>query len=176
MIDLSKKRVVFMDLDDTLIKTASGKTFPRSVADFTIRLDVLKKLRELDLALIMIVTNQGGIPKFCKEWEFKAKIKAVTAFVNAYVGTITQYRYCTSLDKSDPKRKPNTGMLDDLLVNANGHRKSFGLRPYEKCEMFYIGDASGIHNDVRDDYSDDDRRCAENFGIEYVDVEEFVGE
>lgn len=174
MVDLSKKKLVFVDLDDTLIKTASGKTFPRSVADFIIRLDVLKKLRAMGLEMVMIVTNQGGIPKFYSERDFKAKIKAVTIFVNTYVGAITYYRYCTSLDKGDPKRKPNTGMLDDLLVEANCYRKSAGRKPYTKEEIFYVGDASGIHTDERDDYSDDDKKCAENFGVDYVDVEEFV--
>ena len=33
-----------------------------------------------------------------------------------------------------------------------------------------IGDASGKDGD----FSDSDKKCAENFGIEYIDVEDFL--
>ena len=36
MIDFETKEVLFIDLDGTLIKTISGKTFPENITDFRI--------------------------------------------------------------------------------------------------------------------------------------------
>lgn len=43
---LVDKRVLFIDLDGTLIKTASGNTFPKDCTDFIIRKEVLDKIVE----------------------------------------------------------------------------------------------------------------------------------
>lgn len=43
---LVDKTVLFIDLDGTLIKTASGKTFPEDCTDFIIRKEVLDKIAE----------------------------------------------------------------------------------------------------------------------------------
>lgn len=39
-----------------------------------------------------------------------------------------------------------------------------------KQEMIMIGDASGKPGD----FSDSDKKCAENFGIDYIDVRDFL--
>lgn len=43
---LVDKNVLFIDLDGTLIKTASGNTFPKDCTDFIIRKEVLDKISE----------------------------------------------------------------------------------------------------------------------------------
>lgn len=40
------KSVLFIDLDGTLIKTASGSTFPKDCTDFIIRKEVLDKIEK----------------------------------------------------------------------------------------------------------------------------------
>lgn len=40
----------------------------------------------------------------------------------------------------------------------------------DKPLCLMIGDASGKEGD----FSDSDRKCAENFGIDYMDVEDFI--
>lgn len=46
MINFETKKVLFIDLDGTLIKTVSGKTFPEDITDFRVQLPVLNKIAE----------------------------------------------------------------------------------------------------------------------------------
>ena len=54
-------------------------------------------------------------------------------------------------------------MLEILLKDFGEHSKS---------QMIMIGDASGKLGD----FSDSDKKCAENFGIDYLDVEDFLND
>lgn len=45
-MDYKNKKVLFIDLDSTLIKTISGKTFPEDITDFRVQLPVLDKIVE----------------------------------------------------------------------------------------------------------------------------------
>lgn len=170
------KSVLFIDLDGTLIKTASGNTFPKDCTDFVIRKEVLDKIAEKlpNLFWIGIVTNQGGIPQFISKRDFKAKFESIIQFVGSYLGSripklnieakvFVTGLYWTSIEKSDKSRKPNTGMLEYL-------QKEFG--EHDKSQMIMIGDASGKPGD----FSDSDKKCAENFGIDYLDVEDFIND
>lgn len=65
------------------------------------------------------------------------------------------------MDKTNPYRKPNTAMLESLFTQWEVQSK-------EECIM--IGDASGKPGD----FSDSDKKCAENFGIDYIDVRDFL--
>ena len=72
--------------------------------------------------------------------------------------------YCDSNDKKNEMRKPNTGMLNKIL---DSHNISYF---YSKDDMLMIGDASGLPGQ----FSDSDKKCAENFKIDYLDVSDFV--
>ena len=169
MIDFETKKVLFIDLDGTLIKTISGKTFPEDITDFRIQLPVLDKIKETfpNLSYFFIVTNQGGIGKLISEADFVTKIDAISDLCFFYLNErrltmYYDYLYCASNDKDNPYRKPNTGMLEKLYYNHNLH--------YNKQEMIMIGDASGKPGD----FSDSDKKCAKNFGIDYIDVRDFL--
>ena len=169
MIDFETKKVLFIDLDGTLIKTISGKTFPEDISDFRIQLPVLDKIKETfpNLSYFFIVTNQGGIGKFISEADFGTKIDAISDLCFFYLNErrltmYYDYLYCASNDKDNHYRKPNTGMLEKLYYNHNLH--------YNKQEMIMIGDASGKPGD----FSDSDKKCAKNFGIDYIDVRDFL--
>ena len=56
MINFENKKVLFIDLDGTLIKTISGKTFPEDITDFRIQLPVLDKIKENNA----IIQNEYG--------------------------------------------------------------------------------------------------------------------
>ena len=163
-MNLHNKTVLFIDLDNTLIKTISDKTFPEDITDFRIQLPVLDKIKEKlpNLNWFFVVTNQGGIGKFVSEYDFDAKILGITSFcVNYLLCEIGGSVYCTSNDSNDPLRKPNTGMLESMCDSWDVQNKQ---------EMLMIGDASGKEGD----FSDSDKKCAENFGIDYIDVRDFL--
>ena len=71
-----------------------------------------------------------------------------------------EVKYCASNDVNDWNRKPNPGMVEAFL-------NEYGLKPSE-CLM--IGDASGLEGQ----FSDSDKKCAENAGIHYMDIAEFI--
>lgn len=170
MINFENKRVLFIDLDGTLIQTISGEKFPEDISDFRIQLPVLDKIVEKlpNLENSYIVTNQGGIGKFFTEEDFDTKISSISTFCYNYLGVrykTGMYRfgwdYCASMDKTDPKRKPNVGMLEEYYNQCTIK---------DKTQYVMIGDASGKPGD----FSDSDKKCAENFGIDYIDVRDFL--
>lgn len=158
------KQVLFIDLDDTLIKTTTGRKFPIDVTDFRIRKDVLDKIVDSfpNLYYVEIVSNQGGIPQFVDEYDFRAKIKAIESFVQSYLRNHTTRNifvnsaYCTS-EMDENNRKPNIGMLCAYLS-------------WDKKKLVMIGDASG----KKGDFSDSDKECAKKFQIDYIDVTDFL--
>lgn len=168
---MKKYKFLFCDLDGTLTKTVSGKTFAEDVTDFRIRKEVLDKIKELNetnkLAFIAIVTNQGGIPQYVSENDFYAKLTAIKTFVCQYTKVpMVVADYCVSLDADNEYRKPNTGMLSRVV---SSYEKTFAGK-FTPDNALMIGDASGKPGQ----WSDTDKKTAENFGIDYMDVEDFV--
>jgi hypothetical protein len=79
--------------------------------------------------------------------------------------------YCTSNDEKDPRRKPNIEMLKRCLIHYLAVNNGWNNLTYiPKSEMIMIGDASGKPGD----FSDTDKKTAQNFEIDYIDVNEFV--
>ena len=159
-------KILFADLDGTLITTASGKTFPEGIWDMKLRLDTLEAIKKLAPKRVFIVSNQGGIEKgYSTDYLFTTKIHYVCRCIEEYCGIdVVDYEYCKSNSKSDPRRKPNTGMLQ-LLYNDFVENTNLGRR-----DALMIGDASGKPGQ----WSDSDKKTAENFGIDYLDVEDFI--
>lgn len=173
---LSDKTVLFLDLDDTIIKTISGETLAKDVTDFQIRKDFLDKVRVSmpNLQIVCIVSNQGGIPRYYSEHDFRAKLAAVRTFMEYYLNDdpddiiidVFSY-YCASKDNTNPMRKPNPGMLEKFCAEELEYAAPFIK---DKANMLMIGDASGKEGD----FADSDKKCAENFGIDYLDVDDFL--
>lgn len=161
---LREKQVLFIDMDDTITKTVSGEKYPIDVTDFHIRKEVLDKIVEAfpKLYYVEIVSNQGGIPQYVDESDFKGKIKAIESFMQSYLRNHTDRNifvnsmYCPST-MDERYRKPNIGMLESYSA-------------WDKRKLIMIGDASG----KKGDFSDSDKMCAINFGIDYLDVEDFL--
>lgn len=150
---------IFFDLDGTLIKTVSGKEFPEDATDFRIRKDVLDTILKFKgLDYIFIVSNQGGIPRYVIEQQFLAKLQAIRQFIELYTGICTRYVYATS--RQPDKLKPNVDMFEEI-------KNTYGI---SASVSIMVGDASGKEGD----FSDSDLQFAENCGMAYFDVEEFI--
>ena len=165
---MRKYKVLFADLDGTLIDTISGDTFPKGIWDTRFRFDVLDAIKELKPRYVLIATNQGGIEAgFVNKANFNSKLEYVGRSISEYCGCDCYAQFCISNDKSNPYRKPNTKMLERLTETYVGDDFE-----YIKSVSLMIGDASGKGGQ----FSDSDKKTAENFGIDYMDVEDFVKE
>lgn len=170
---MKKYKVLFCDLDGTLIDTLSGETFPKGIWDMKIKFEVLDAIKKLAPEYVFIVSNQGGIEKgFVNRRNFEFKMEYIMRSMKEYMtnscscAPFVEYRYCDSNSKDHIYRKPNTGMLSSCLKRyMNG-----GL--LSASELLMIGDASGKPGQ----FSDSDKKTAENFGIDYMDVDDFVEE
>lgn len=79
--------------------------------------------------------------------------------------------YCDSNNKRNANRKPNIGMIKeymDFIEYMNNDEDEEEKIVYDTILM--IGDASGKEGQ----FSDSDKKTAENFGCEYMDVDDFV--
>ena len=164
---MKKYKVLFADLDGTLINTQSGEVFPQGIWDMRIRFDVLDAIKKLNPKCIFIVTNQGGIESgHVNECGFIAKCNYLKYIIEEYCGERihVSFNYCKTNDKNNQRRKPNTGMLEEFYHDYIG-----GL-DFNKKHALMIGDASGKEGQ----FSDSDKKTAESFGIDYMDVEDFV--
>ena len=165
---MKEYKVIFCDLDGTLIETISGDTFPKGIWDMRIKFDVLNAIKKLNPEYILIVSNQGGIESgFVNGHDFRRKSEYITRAIREYCGCECYAMYCETNDKLDPYRKPNTGMLYSLLENHVGD--DIG---YIKSVSLMIGDASGKEGQ----FSDSDKKTAENFCIDYMDVNDFIND
>lgn len=168
-MDITKKKVIFIDLDGTLIDTASGKTFPEGVWDMKLKMEVFAQLKKLHPQAVLIVSNQGGIEMgHVHPAMFRPKFIYVIASIQSFIGlnTLVAGQFCLYNAKECPDRKPNPGMLENMLKEFC---ENTGLE-ISKEECLMIGDASGLEGQ----FSDSDLKTAENFGCDYLDVTEFT--
>lgn len=174
-IEILSKKVVLMDLDGTLIDTATGATFPKTVADFKIKHDIIEALQKLVrkgmVRHIAIVTNQGGVEAgHYTEAQIIVKVRAVADVIEAAMQiddkmVDVRYAICTTNDKADENRKPNIGMFVRTMSSlAEDNFK------YDNSECVMVGDASGKPGQ----FSNSDLKFAENAGIDYIDVNDFA--
>ena len=163
---LKNKNIIFCDLDGTLIETISGETFPKGIWDMKIRFDVLDAIKKLNPEYVLIASNQGGIESgFVDAQKFETKLFYIIKAIGEYCGCECYAMYCDTNNKLDPYRKPNTKMLETLLEDYVGDDVE-----YIKQKSLMIGDASGKEGQ----FSDSDKKTAKNFGIDYIDVDDFV--
>ena len=130
-----------------------------------IRFDVLDKIKEIKPEYLLIVSNQDGIESgFVDVHNFRIKLEYIKKAISEYCDCKCYSMYCETNDKSNVYRKPNTGMFEDLIDYI------YGDFDVIKSVSLMIGDASGKEGQ----FLDSDKKTAENFGIDYMDVDDFV--
>lgn len=170
------------DFDGTLVETASGKTFATDLTDMRIKTDVINKILDImqdnGVKVFAIVSNQGGVGLgYVAASDIEAKIEYVLRCVHDMAvkrgirGVLYEKRLCYSYNKQDPMRKPNAGMIDDILMKCKDIiMPGMNFSQLKGCSLM-VGDASGLPGQ----FSDSDKVCAENAGIDYMDVIQFLG-
>lgn len=101
------KKVLFADLDGTLIDTILGNTFPKGIWDMQFKFDVLTAIKNYGFEILIIVSNQGGIEQgFVDEIHFcKGKMNYIRFAIMEYLGIPVEYDYCKFNDKCNYFRK-----------------------------------------------------------------------
>lgn len=176
MVDLRKKKILLMDLDDTLITTRSRNVFPEGLWDIEFKMSTLVKIRDMvemgKLEHFGIITNQGGVESgYVAMNDIMSKVEFCAHAVNDFCKGKLKSLINEVSFTNDPEyvfRKPNEGMAisywRDLYKVAGIGEK------YARENSVYVGDASGLPGD----FSDSDKKFAENAGIDYMDVKDFV--
>lgn len=155
---------LFCDLDGTLIETISHSKFPKGIWDMKFRFDTLDAIRNMSPTYLFIVTNQGGIELGeVNQQNFKSKIEYIEHSIQEYCDIKDEnigYLYCTTNDDSNQFRKPNPGMIQQILSKFH----------ISKNDCLMIGDSSTKTQSK----TDTDKKAAINSGISYMDVDEFI--
>lgn len=149
-----QKKIVFVDLDGTLIETKSGRTFPTNYKDWKLKPNIIsyvKGYRDKGY-LVILVTNQGGIERGLVDVnEFSQKLEDVQKASGIIFDKIYVADRMTSLF-----RKPlSNALVKDL--------KKGGIE-VDKSNSLMIGDAGGRATD----FSDSDFIFAKGLGISFT--------
>lgn len=163
---LGYKRVLFADLDGTLIVTNSGKIFPENINDWQFKKGIIEAIQKYEPTHLHIVSNQGGIEKgkLKANLVFDKMLKIQMLLRKALPKTRVTFDYCASNDPKCERRKPNSGMIDYYRTDI------YNGTDCERHECLMIGDASGKEGQ----FSDSDKKCAKNAHIRYMDVDDFI--
>jgi bifunctional polynucleotide phosphatase/kinase len=167
--------VVAFDLDSTLIVTKSGNTFARSAADWTwFHDDVPLKLKQLhsDGYRLVIFTNQAGIHARGRQFSEK-KAQTLMTKIDDIVESAGVPLLVFVATTNDAFRKPNADMWD-LFVKE--HCDDAGGVALAECT--FVGDAAGRkagwHASCnKKDFSNSDRKFAQNIGVAFRTPESF---
>lgn len=111
---MKKYKVLFCDMDGTLIETASGETFPKGIWDMKFKFDVLDAIKNLNPEEIFIVTNQGGIEKgLFPESFIYVKCEYVSYSITSY-GNL--YGVIYNVDTVTKKGRIDCGTNEELFL------------------------------------------------------------
>ena len=147
-MDYSKKRIVFISAE-SLLGTLSGADKPSYPTDFTIRQDVIDRLRDMPLlGRVAILANRPSLDIRA----FTPMGKAVEFFVFLYCNVAADVHVCY---EEGERMMPGTGMIDEVLDALPKGMKSIGGLLFVGC-------------------SDIDRETAGRYCIDYVNIEDYV--
>ena len=140
--------IIFADPDGTLIETISGETFPKGIWDMRLKFDVLDAIKKLHPQYVFIVSNQGGIDNGCvNQIHFNHKLDYICSAIKEYCNCHCDAVYCDTNDKFHNTQHRNDNYSILMVCDASCKEWLFS----------YI-----------------DKKTAENFGIDYMDVDDFV--
>ena len=150
-------RVLFADLDHTIIVPKSGKKHPQNLQDWKFMMD--PRIFQPYIAAgwrLVILTNQKKMTQQDVECKMSAVVKSLEEVgIQCVILVATQ---------DDFYRKPSTGMIDYFLQHHNSSHNKL-----DKAASFMVGDAAGR----KGDHSPGDLMLAENAGLHFMTPEIF---
>ncbi len=139
------KNIAAFDFDWTIVKPKGGKTFPKDENDWEFLRNNTKDIFKSYAKThdLVIFTTQT------KKWKIEM-IKEVLKEIGE------DFTVCIGFGKEAKVKKPNPELFHNVI------------KEFDKETSFYCGDAMG--RDI--DWSDDDKKFAENVGIQFKSPEE----
>ena len=158
------RKLLMLDLDGTIITTASGKKFPKDANDWKWRWaqvpNTLQKYART--CSIVVVTNQSGLSNKSKknlpkaQTDFKTKVEHIARELAIpfilYVATA-----------NDVYRKPSPLLFEDYIINDVPMMSRINY-------IMYVGDAAGR----KDDFADSDRQFAANIALNIKNIDGYI--
>ena len=132
-----RRTALFIDADDTLIETKSGKTLPENYSDWQFKSGMMGALHNVksEFDFIFVVTNQGGIEAgHQNHFELRKKFNIIQACANNHYGVKIQEVLMSPYFSYHYTRKPFPEFAYRMAIKYQ--------LDLQKCVM--IGDASGI--------------------------------
>ncbi|KAI9493014.1 polynucleotide kinase 3 phosphatase-domain-containing protein [Zychaea mexicana] len=162
-----RNKVAAFDLDSTLIKTRSGKVYPRDSGDWqwwhTSVPGTVRRLHDEGYKIV-IFSNQNGLNSSQRVKSFQNKVEAIVGQLGlpvVFLAALAKDRY----------RKPMTGMWEWVEQEGNDDVA------IDKEQSFFVGDAAGRGEGwkprEKKDHSAVDRKFAANIRLPFHTPEEF---
>ncbi len=178
--DVARIKVAFFDADSTLRVSRSGAPSANNANDVVTLPGVAKAIARLAQSgyLVVIVSNQGGIPRFISLENADAALVKVRELIQKEKA-LAQIHYHDFAEFDDEDRKPEIGMalrLETLLKERFGPSAEI-----DKELSFMVGDSAykkphgNRPGDLRPDgrrgfdFSNSDRLFAEKYGIPFIE-------
>lgn len=152
-------KVVVLDLETVLVKTASGKSVPEDVSDFRIQLDMLDRIIAdfPSMERLWVISDQRQITTFDDIRKFSAKFRAILKFLEIY-----------ALDVDD---------VDGIYFDSNLYNHINEFNDPELNMISILTDTCYELDDVRYDKSDivliggpNISEYADKCGIDFIEV------
>jgi D-glycero-D-manno-heptose 1,7-bisphosphate phosphatase len=129
-----KRKAIFLDRDGTIMEHVPYIKDPKDVKLIPNTIFHMKKAKEMGYLLIMI-SNQAGPAKGVQTQEQFERVHARMISLLKKEGIVFDDQFiCCSADNNHPRRKPNTGMVEEAIDKWNLDR--------EQC--VFVGDRPSI--------------------------------